>query len=189
MTDDNAESRASPLDASHVSPWTFRQKLARALWMLLGAPLARHLPGSPLRLAVLSLFGARVGRFVHLDPNVRVEIPWNLSLGDHARVAHHAILYSLGSISIGEHASIDPFAHLCAGSHDYRLASMPLLRPAITIGPHACVATGAFVGPGVTLGHHAVLTERSATFKDLPPLAIATGHPAAVVSTRDLPSP
>lgn len=186
MSDTHAErtARDTQLDASHVSPWTTREKIARALWMLAGSPLARTLPGSPLRLMVLSLFGARVGARVHLGRGVRIEIPWNVTLDEGCRVERGAILYSLGPIAIGPRAVVGELAHLCAGTHDYRHASMPLLRPPIDIGAEACIATAAFVGAGVRVGPRAMLTERSCAFKDLAPDGVYTGNPARETGAR-----
>ena len=192
MSDTHAErtARDTQLDASHVSPWTTREKIVRALWMLVGSPLARLLPGVPLRLMVLSLFGARVGARVRLERGVRIEIPWNITLDEGCRVERGAILYSLGPIAIGPRAVVGELAHLCAGTHDYRHASMPLLRLPIEIGAEACIDAGAFVGPGVRVGPRAILTARSCAFKDLAPDGVYTGNPArSCVPTEFGPAP
>src|SRR5690606_40555832 len=86
------------------------------------------------RRAVLRAFGARIGRDVRIHPTVRIAVPWNLSIDDEAAVGDRAILYSLGRITIGKRATISQYAHLCAGSHDYRRRDLQLLKLPIIVG-------------------------------------------------------
>jgi putative colanic acid biosynthesis acetyltransferase WcaF len=129
------------------------------------------------RVWLLRLFGARIGREVHIHPTVRITIPWNLHIEDQAAVGDNAILYALGSIHIGPRATVSQHAHLCAGSHDWRDPARPLLRPAIVIGPDAWVCTDAFVGPGVVIRAGAILGARGVALRDLPARHIGQGNP------------
>ena len=98
------------------SPWSFRGKLARAIWMLVGRPLFRcsfH-NWHAYRRAILRAFGARIGSGVAIRSTVHVEIPWMLDIEDHASIGDHAILYGLGKIRIGKRSIISQYAHLCA---------------------------------------------------------------------------
>jgi putative colanic acid biosynthesis acetyltransferase WcaF len=134
---------------------------------------------------LLRAFGARVGRGVRVRPTVRVEIPWNLELGDGVVVGDYAILYSLGTIRVGRLAVISQYAHLCAGTHDYTHPDFPLLTPPIAIGEGAWVAADAFVGPGVTVGDRAVVAARATVVKDVPPGSVVGGNPARVIKERE----
>jgi putative colanic acid biosynthesis acetyltransferase WcaF len=130
------------------------------------------------------MFGARVGRNVHVFPTVRVTIPWNLTLEDECAVGDDAILYALGPIRVGARATVSQYAHLCAGSHDWRDPTMPLLRPPIDIGADVWVCADVFVGPGVTVGHGAILGARAVVMKDCPAGVIMAGNPARPIGTR-----
>ncbi|WP_305967646.1 MULTISPECIES: acetyltransferase [unclassified Mameliella] len=159
--------------------WSRREQAGRVLWAL-ASPLFRYSP-RPLwgwRRAMLRLFGAQVGRDVHVYPTVRITIPWNLVLEEGCAVGDRAILYALGPIRLGPRAAISQFAHLCAGSHDWRDPARPLIKPPITVGADAWVCADAFVGPGVTVGEGAILGARAVVMKDCPPHAILAGNPA-----------
>jgi len=156
--------------------------------MVVQATLFRWSPrrADGFRASLLRAFGARIGRPRVLRATVKVEVPWNLRIGEGVRIGDHANLYSLGVITIGDHAVISQHAHLCAGTHDFTLTGFPLIRPPITVERHAWIAAEAFVGPYVTIGEGAVVGARSVATRDLPAWMICTGFPAAPVRARAL---
>jgi len=171
-----------------VSAWTTSDKIKRLAWMMLGGVLFRISFHNwyGFRRVVLRAFGARIGAAVRIRPTVRIEIPWNLEIGDESSVGDHAILYSLGPIVIGRLVSISQYAHLCAGTHDYTDPAMPLLRPPIRISDEAWIAADAFIGPGVTVGARSVVAARAVVVRDVPPDQVVAGNPARFVKPRVL---
>jgi acetyltransferase-like isoleucine patch superfamily enzyme len=171
-----------------ISPWTTGEKLARLLWgiavALLFRPSFHNWYG--FRAMLLRAFGARVGTNVRIRRTARIEIPWNVELGDGVSIGDAAILYSLGRITIGRRSLISQYAHLCAGSHDYTRMDYPLLREPITIGEDCWIAADAFVGMGVTIGDRAVLGARASAFSDVPPEVVAVGNPARPIKQRQI---
>lgn len=166
--------------------WTRRELIGRFLWELLSRPLFAWTP-RPLwswRRMILRLFGARIGRQVHIFPSVKIAIPWKLSIGDQSAIGEGAILYSLGTITIGERVTISQYAHICAGTHDYSEATMSLLKLPITIHSDAWICTDVFVGPGITVGERAVLGARSVALKDITAGSVVGGNPARVIKMR-----
>lgn len=182
---------ASTLDIAanrRARKWTLRELIGRGLWELLERPLFSWTPRQlwAWRRLVLRLFGAEIGNAVHIHPSVRIAIPWNLAIGDYSAIGDHAIIYNLGHVRIGCNVTISQYAHLCAGSHDFRLADMPLTKPAIIINDDAWVCSDAFVGPGVTIGAGAILGARAVTTRNLEARAIALGNPAQIVGSRGI---
>lgn len=171
-----------------ASPWTFREKLARALWLLSGRPLFRLSFHNwyRFRRVILRLFGARIGRDVSIRPTVHIEVPWMLEIEDGATVGDHAILYSLGPIRIGARAIISQYAHLCAGTHDYTDHTFRLIRLGIIIGQDVWIGADSFVGPGVEVGDLSVLGARSSAYKTLEPRQVYVGNPARAIKERIL---
>jgi putative colanic acid biosynthesis acetyltransferase WcaF len=170
-----------------TSPWTLRQNMIRVMWMIVSALFFRTSFHNwyGWRRMLLRMFGAKIGHDVRIRPTVKIEIPWNLDIDDGSIVGDHAILYSLGKITLGKRVIISQYAHLCAGTHDYRYKAFPLVRPPITIGDEAWIAADAFVGPGVTMGRRAVLGARASAFRDIGAEMIAAGNPAREIKRRE----
>ncbi|HEX7009370.1 MAG TPA: WcaF family extracellular polysaccharide biosynthesis acetyltransferase [Phycisphaeraceae bacterium] len=170
------------------SPWTFWEKVRRAVWMIFGKPLFRASFHNwyGFRRFLLRLFGAKIGRDVTIRPTVNIEIPWQLEIHDRATVGDYAILYCLGKITIGRRSVISQYAHLCAGTHDYTDHRFQLIRSPITIGQDVWIGADAFIGPGVTVGSLAVVGARSSVYKNLAPAQVYVGNPARPIKERVL---
>jgi putative colanic acid biosynthesis acetyltransferase WcaF len=171
-----------------AAKWTFREKVGRVLWATL-RPCFRFSP-RPIwgwRCGLLRLFGATIGRHVHIHPSVVVAIPWNLSVGDLTAIGDGAKVYNLGFIRIGQRSTISQGAHLCAGTHDYRHKDFPLVKSPITVGDDVWICADAFLGPGVTIADMAIVAARAVVMRDVPRAAIVAGNPAVTVKTRPLP--
>lgn len=177
--------QADVLANRKTKKWSRKEQLGRVLWATVKPLFALSpRPFWGWRRGLLRLFGARIGRNVHIYSSVRVTMPWNLTIEAEAAVGDRAILYALGPITIGMRVTISQGAHLCAGSHDYRDPTMPLIKSPITIGAGAWICAEAFVGPGVTVREGAILGARAVAFRDVPAATIAIGNPALTMKTR-----
>jgi putative colanic acid biosynthesis acetyltransferase WcaF len=178
--------------ADHVqrsrSPYSLGIKIKRVLWMLFGQPLMRltfhNWYGA--RRGLLRLFGARIAPSARVRPSVRVEQPWNLTIGEDTMVGDHVILYCLGKVVVGARCSISQYAHLCAGTHDYTRPDMPLLTLPVTLEDEVWVAADAFIGPGVTLHEGVVIGARSSVHRDCDAWSVYAGNPAKRIKERVL---
>jgi acetyltransferase-like isoleucine patch superfamily enzyme len=169
-----------------ASPWTLREKIGRAIWMLLGKPVFRLSFHNwyGFRARLLRMFGAKIGRGVAIRPTANIEVPWMVEIDEDATIGDYAILYSLGRIHIGKRSIISQYAHLCAGTHDYSDHTFKLLRTPVIIGDDAWIGADAFIGPGVTVGSLSVVGARSSTYKDLPQGMVCVGNPARPIKER-----
>jgi len=168
------------LEPPRISPWSLKSKIGRILWQFVAASLWRWSPHSwaAFRNSLLRLFGASIGQNVSIDPTVKIEIPWHLTVGDRTRVCEHAILYCLGRITIGAECLICPYTHVCAGTHDFTSPSFSLLRPSIFIEDQCLLLTASLVTGGVHLARGTIVLERGSVFFDTQCDTIYRGNPA-----------
>lgn len=172
----------------HKDPsFTFSHRAARMLWNVVWLFLFRTSP-RPFHLwraFLLRLFGAQLGKGVHVYPGVKVWAPWNLVLGDFVGVGDGANLYSMERIEIGDYAVISQGVHLCCGSHDYNSANFQLFAKPISIGPHAWICAEAFISLDVSIVEGVVVGARSVVTKNISePWSVFAGHPARKVGMR-----
>lgn len=165
--------------------WTRKELAGRVLWAACW-PFFRFSPRLlwGWRCFLLRMFGAKIGRNVHILPSVRIFIPWNLEIGDWSSVGFEALIYNLGPVRIGSKVTVSQRAHLCAGSHDFRDPAMPLTKPPISIGDEAWICADAFIGPGVNVGKRAVVAARAVVVKDVAEGGIVGGNPAKEIGKR-----
>jgi len=132
----------------------------------------------------LVLFGAKIGKRVLIRPGVRVTYPWNLTIGDYVWIGDKATIYSVAEISIGSHSVISQEAYLCAGTHDYEDVTFRFVSAPIRIGGECWIAARAYIGPGVEIGHAAVIGAGSIVMKSVDAETIVVGNPAKFVGRR-----
>lgn len=136
------------------------------------------------RRLLLKLFGAKVGRGVHVYPAAIIWAPWNLVLEDECGIGDRVILYSQDRIRIGYRAVVSQGSHICTGTHDYTKKGQPLVTSPINIGAHSWIAAECFVHPGITIGEGAVIGARSVVSKNMPPWMVCVGNPCKPIKSR-----
>lgn len=163
-------------------------RMARAIWGLVWLLLLRPSP-RPFhgwRAFWLRLFGARLGRHVHVYPNVKVWAPWQLTIGNRVGVADGVTLYNMAPMHIGDDCVISQGAHLCGGSHDIDSPNFQLIAAPITLASRVWICAEAFVGPGVTIAEGCVLGARAVTMRSISePWTVWAGNPAIRIKQRN----
>lgn len=174
-----------------VTPYPRGEVALRWVWALVESTVFRWSPRPwhGFRARLLRLFGAEIlhpGQVV-VFPSVRITFPWRLRLEPRAMIGRHVRIYNLSPITFEYGANVSQNCHLCAGTHDYRQWSMPLVARPITLGRNSWLGADVFVGPGVTIGELAVIGARSVVVKDQPARMVCAGHPCKPLKPRPDP--
>ena len=143
-------------------------------------------PFSGIRIFLLRLFGAKIGKGVVVKPGVNIKYPWNLSIGNYTWIGENVWIDNLTHISIGNDVCISQGAYLLTGNHDFSKKTFDLMVKPITIEDGVWIGAKVIVCPGVTAESHAVLTAGSVATKNLAAYTIYSGHPAAAVKERSI---
>jgi putative colanic acid biosynthesis acetyltransferase WcaF len=154
----------------------------RLIWFFLFKPTPRNFHF--WRCFLVKVFGAKLGKGVHLYPTVQIWAPWNLEMGDFSCLGDNVDCYSVDKILIGKNTTISQYTFLCTASHDYHYSSMPLVSSPIIIGDNVWIAADVFVAPGVNILDCAVITARSTVLSDISSLSIYSGNPATFSKKR-----
>ena len=135
---------------------------------------------------MLRLFGAKIGKNVHIYPSAVIYLPWNLKVGNDSSIGEWALIYNLGKIDIGSKATISHRAHLCAGTHKYFKANLPLMRLPIKIGDQVWICSDSFIGPNVIIGNSAIVGAGAVVMKNVKSRQIVAGNPAKFIKLRKI---
>jgi putative colanic acid biosynthesis acetyltransferase WcaF len=168
--------------------WSTGTKLRRGIWQCLCKPFYLLIPYrlSALRIAVLRLFGARIGAHCNVQQRVDILMPWNLEMDDYVALGHDTVLLNFAKIHIGSMTVVSQHTHLCTGSHDTADPHFKLIAKPISIEPECWIASGAFIGPGVTLGRGCVVGARSVVTSSQPSWSICAGNPCRRIKERNV---
>ncbi|ABE29140.1 bacterial transferase hexapeptide family protein [Paraburkholderia xenovorans LB400] len=162
-----------------------RGALVELIWFVLEACVINNklLPLSSVRVALLRLFGAKIGtgcRFVH---PVRVKAPWNLEVGDNCWFGVDVWIYNQTLIRIGSNVCISQGTFLTAGSHDMS-TTMDLHVAPIVIEDGVWITSKCVVQMGVTIGRSAVVTPLSVVHRSLEAEGVYGGNPCRFIRKR-----
>jgi putative colanic acid biosynthesis acetyltransferase WcaF len=162
-----------------------RGLLTQVAWFIIEACLIdnRLMPLSAIRVGLLRLFGAKIGRHCRLPHAIKVKYPWYLEVGDNCWIGDEVWIYNQAMIRIGSNVCISQRAFLSAGSHNVD-GTMDLRVAPIQIEDGVWISSGCVVQMGVTIGRSAVVTPLSVVHKSLEPGGIYGGNPCRFIKPR-----
>jgi len=141
-------------------------------------------PFSGLKVFLLRLFGARIGKGVVIKPSVNIKYPWNLIVGDFSWIGEKVWIDNLDQVTIGNNCCLSQGAMLLIGNHDYRSTTFDLMVAPITLEAGVWIGAHALVTGGVTCKSHSVLSVKSVASSNMEPYFIYRGNPAIKVKER-----
>lgn len=156
------------------------------LWYFVNALIVRASwnPFVGIKVFLLRLFGAKIGRGGCIKNNVIIKSPWNLVIGDNCWIGESVWIDNLDKVTIGSNVCISQGAMLLTGNHDYTVPSMPYRNAPIVIEDGAWIGAQATVCPGVTVHTNAILTVGSVATKAMEENGIYQGNPAVKMRER-----
>ncbi|OMB92991.1 acetyltransferase [Mycobacterium sp. NS-7484] len=142
-----------------------RSQPIQLAWLLVSrSVLFRWWMPNRLRIAVLRIFGATIGRGTLIRHDVKIHWPWKLEVGDSSWIGEDAWILNLEKVTIGSNSCVSQGVLLCTGSHDRVSATFEFDNGPITIGDRVWVAArstvlrGVHIGDGATIGATALVT-------------------------------
>lgn len=158
----------------------------RVIWYFLNALVMKGslLPFSSLKVRLLRMFGAKVGKGVNIKPCVNIKYPWLLEIGNYTWIGENVWIDNLAKVTIGNNVCISQGAMLLCGNHNYTKTTFDLMIGSITLEDGSWAGAHSVVCPGVTLHTHAVLGAGAVANHDLEPYSIYQGNPARKIRDR-----
>lgn len=162
--------------------------LKRVLWFYVSALLFKTslFPSSALKVFLLKLFGAKLGKGLVLRHRLNIKSPWFLMVGDDSWIGEGVWIDNLVPVKIGSNVCLSQGAMLQTGNHDFSKQSFDLMTGGIVLEDGVWIGAKALVCPNVIAANHAVLTAGSIATKNLEAYFIYQGNPAVKVKKREI---
>ena len=161
-------------------------KIKQLLWFYINTIVFKTslFPISKLKIVLLRLFGAKIGKGINIKPSVNIKYPWKLAIGDYSWIGENVWIDNLDFVSIGANCCVSQGAMLLCGNHNYKLESFDLITKPIVIEDGVWIGAQSVVCPGVVCKTHSVLSVGSVATKNLETYSIYQGNPAIKVKDR-----
>ncbi len=143
-------------------------------------------PSSGIKIILLRMFGAKIGRGVVIKPGVNIKYPWKLQVGDYSWIGERTWIDNLDNITIGANCCISQGALLLCGNHDYSKTTFDLITKPITLEDGVWIGAQSIVTGGVVCKSHSVLAAGSLASKDMEEYSVYRGNPAVRIKERKL---
>lgn len=170
---------------------SLKSKIARFLWNILWVLVFRWMPTGfrwswCVRIGLLKLFNAHIGRHSSVHGTARIWQPWKLEMGVSSTIGDRVDCYTVDKITIGDQVVISQDAFICTASHDISSPQMQLTTAPICINNNAWICARAIILPGVTIGEGAVVAAGAVVTKDVAAWTIVGGNPARELGKRTI---
>lgn len=143
-------------------------------------------PFMGIKVWILRLFGAKIGKRLVIKNNVIIKFPWKLTIGDDCWLGENCWIDNLDNVVIGNNVCISQGALLLTGNHNYTIENMPYRNAPIIIEDGAWIGAKTVVCPGVKVNNNAILTVGSIATKNLDANGIYQGNPAMKIRERKI---
>ena len=162
--------------------------IKQALWFFTNALLVRASwnPFMGIKICILRLFGAKIGKGLVIKNNVTIKFPWKLTIGNNVWLGEGCWIDNLDYVTIGSNVCISQGALLITGNHDYTKSNFPYRNAPILIGDGAWIGAKAVVAPGVKFAPYSVATVGAIVTRDTEPNGVYQGNPAVKIKERHI---
>lgn len=143
-------------------------------------------PFSGLKVFLLRMFGAKIGKGVVIKQGVNIKNPWLLEVGDYVWIGEKVWIENLAKVTIHANVCISQEAMIMTGNHNYKKPTFDLMVAPVILEEGVWIGAQATVCPGVTCKSHSVLSMKSLTNKNLDAYGIYAGNPCVKVRQRNI---
>lgn len=137
-----------------------------------------------LKVSILRLFGAKIGRGLCIKPNVKIKFPWHLNAGDYVSLGEHVWIDNLAVVTIGDNSCVSQGSYFCTGNHNYDSDNFDLVTKPITLGSGVWIGAFCILSPGTVCGDKLVVSAGSVCNGALEGGYIYQGNPAVAKKRR-----
>ncbi len=141
---------------------------------------------SKLKIFLLKIFGAKIGKNIVIKPKINIKYPWFLKIGDNCWIGEGVWIDNLAQVIIGNNVCISQEAYILTGNHNYKKKTFDLMIEKIILEDGVWIGAKSIVCPKVICKTHSVLTAGSVAVNNLESYCIYQGNPAILKGKREI---
>ncbi|MBV9386685.1 MAG: hypothetical protein JOZ78_09680 [Chroococcidiopsidaceae cyanobacterium CP_BM_ER_R8_30] len=129
------------------------------------------------------------GGNVYIGPQVIIDEPFNVELGNNTCVCEFTHISGLGGVRIEDGTMISSHCSIATITHpknSYSRITDPVITKPVVIGRNCWIGTGAIILPGITIADNAIVGAGAVVTKDVLPKTIVVGSPAKFLKEVNL---
>jgi putative colanic acid biosynthesis acetyltransferase WcaF len=162
----------------------------QTLWYFVNALFVRASwnPFMGIKIILLRLFGAQIGKGLIIKNNVIIKFPWKLTIGNHVWLGENCWIDNLDYVTIGNNVCVSQGAILLTGNHNYTISSMSYRNAPVVLKDGVWIGAKSVVCSGVTCYNHSILTAGSVATRNMESFTVYQGNPAVAIRKRVITS-
>ena len=141
-------------------------------------------PFGDLKVLLLRIFGAKVGRGIIIKPSVNIKYPWKLTIGNHVWIGENVWIDNLDEVVIGDNSCISQSVLLLTGNHNYKKTGFDLITGPIILEDGVWIGAKSMITLNTKCLSHSVLSAGSVLSSNMDSYAIYRGNPAIKIKDR-----
>jgi putative colanic acid biosynthesis acetyltransferase WcaF len=140
-----------------------------SIWYLINNIIVySFIPSSKLRIFLLKIFGAKIGKNVVIHPYTNIKYPWKLKIGDNCWIGARTWIDNIDDVIIGNNCCISQDVFFCTGNHNFKKKEFDLIPEKILINDNCWIGAKSIIYPGVSLNKNSIIKMNSSVTKNHP---------------------
>ncbi len=162
--------------------------IKRMLWYFVNVFFFKSgwFPFYSLKVFLLKLFSAKIGKGVCIKPYVNIKYPWFLQIGNNVWIGENVWIDNLDNVTIGNNVCISQGALLLCGNHDYTKPTFDLMVKPIIIEDGVWLGAKCTIFGGVLCANHSVFLASTFVSSSSMPFGVYSGNPAIKLRDRKI---
>lgn len=136
------------LNKTKTSLFIFKYSLSEISWYLVNNLIVNSFfPFISIKVFLLKIFGAKIGKNIVLGKNIYIKYPKNLILGNNVWIGNFTIFDNVSKIIIEDNVCISQYVTLVASNRDFKNDQFNKIDAGILIKKNSWVSSCCKIGP------------------------------------------
>jgi putative colanic acid biosynthesis acetyltransferase WcaF len=128
--------------------FTTKYSFLRITWFLINNLILNScFPFITIKVFLLKIFGAKIGKDVFLGKNIYIKYPENLILGNNVWIGNFTIFDNVSKIVVEDNVCISQYTTLVASNRDFKNDQFNKIDAAILIKQNSWISSCCKIGP------------------------------------------